>query len=104
MGLEYRNGNAYFYQKVRIGKRVTSRYVGAGEAAMRCDRIAQRDRDVASKREERARKRRERLERLDRELDRLADEAIRQSHQLLNECGFFQHHRGEWRKRRCRTN
>lgn len=34
MGLEHRaRGGAYYYQKVRIGKRVVSRYLGSGPIA-----------------------------------------------------------------------
>lgn len=33
MGLEYRNGHPYYYQKVRVGRRVVSRYLGSGMIA-----------------------------------------------------------------------
>jgi hypothetical protein len=44
MGLEYRNGNPYYYMKTRENGRVVSKYMGAGSfardlAALEGDRI-----------------------------------------------------------------
>ena len=39
MGLEYRNGRAYYYEKVRSGRQVFSRYVCGGEDAELLARI-----------------------------------------------------------------
>jgi hypothetical protein len=40
MALEHRNGRVYYYQKLRRGKRVVSRYVAAGEVAIELHHLA----------------------------------------------------------------
>jgi hypothetical protein len=100
MGLEYRNGNAYYYHKVRTGDRVSSVYVGFGEFA-----ILARSLDLYDQQEKR-------LTRLE---EKEAIEAILQEDRLVSVCcdgieaiacemieaaGYHRHKRGPWRRRR----
>jgi hypothetical protein len=99
MALEYRNGTAYLYHKLRIGSRVSSVYVAGGELA-----LLARTLDLAEQEKKRLARLRERE----------AIEAILRAERLMNVCcegieviareaieaaGYHRHKRGPWRRR-----
>jgi hypothetical protein len=49
-----------------------------------------------------ARRERKKLDDLDRAIDDMAKRARDLAREVLNAAGYFQHHRGEWRKSRVR--
>lgn len=104
MAWEQRRNGAYYYRKIRDGRRVRSEYVGAGELgqlAMHLDQLERRRRDEERQRERESRecfhmKDRQAIE-SEREVQRLITTALLAS-------GYHQH-RGQWRrKRHGRTN
>jgi len=100
MGWETRRGRLYYYEKVREGGRVVSRFVGVGVLGEISARYAQ------LQRMERERKRAAiRAERV--EMDLLAGEVAEVCEGInvvmrafLVVAGYHQHDRGQWRKRR----
>jgi hypothetical protein len=100
VGPQYRNGNAYFYRKVRRGDRVSSVYVGGGDLGLLVRMF-----DLDEQQEKRLAK----LE------EREVIEAILQGDRLVTVCcegieaiareaieaaGYHRHKRGPWRRRR----
>jgi hypothetical protein len=103
LALIYRNGRPRLQRSVRIGGRVTSRYVASGPLAELLDaqtrrlRIAEAGcRGVPPVDPEE----RKRLDELERALDALVADARGLAHAALAAAGYHQHKRGEWR--RCR--
>ena len=96
-----RRGNGrYFYQSVRVGRRVTRVYLGRGEEAERAAAaIARRRADRGARRAEEARCRAV-LAILD-DYCRLSEALMRT---VLYGAGYHLHQRGEWRRRRYETN
>jgi hypothetical protein len=99
MAFENRNGRRYYYRKTRIGDRVVSEYVGAGEVAEMCAKL---DRYEWARREitkiETAEFRAE-LE----SIDAAIDEAC-QINKFLVDALFlingYHKHKGQWRQKR----
>ena len=103
MGWERRGNREYYYQAERVGGRVVKRYVGGGrigELAVQLDAIEQskKEMDRVMRRLER-----EEIEALDTPLGELNELADLMARAALLAAGFRQHHRGEWRKPRGRT-
>jgi hypothetical protein len=99
MGLETRGNRTYFYRKRRIGDRVVSEYVGAGETARLIAAFETVDRD---KREMERYAQQAEAERFDALLDaqrEYAELSIGLVAAALLLAGYRTHH-GEWRKRR----
>jgi hypothetical protein len=101
MAWETRKGHGRYYTRSkRVEGRVVREYVGSGEwaEAMVAMDEAERARRVA----ERAdwREERECHERIDRQLDELNAFCTILAKDALENAGFHQHHRGEWRRRR----
>jgi len=108
MAYEWRKGRLYYYRKERIGGKVVSTYYGPanGELARLWASLAAIDRE---------RRERERMERTIArnefaelvstlpELVELLAEAKRAMAEALEAAGYHQHKRGEWRKRRAKT-
>ena len=99
MSWAQRGPHHYYYRSVRHGSRVTKEYMGTGllaelaaaeDAEQRADRQAAR----AAWRQERAD-----LEALDRQLDVWWNVGTVLLKGTLNAEGYYQHDRGEWRKR-----
>jgi hypothetical protein len=67
MGIEQRNGKSYYYEKKRVGNRVTSEYVGSGTLALLAQDYAE---EKAIEREIRAQQKAE-INKLDAEIDQL---------------------------------
>ena len=100
MGWKTINGHRYYYRSVREGDRVRTEYVGGGELgslAALLDREDQVEKELSrvSEREDR-----EADDEVEKALDDLTAEARRQAEAFLNSQGYYQHKRGEWRKRR----
>jgi hypothetical protein len=103
MGWERRGNRDYYYRATRVGGRVVREYVGTGRVAELVARMDALERDEQETDRQCARRERERIDALDAplaELDELADLLARAA---LLAAGFRQHHRGEWRKQRVRT-
>lgn len=104
MGWERRGNSTYYYQKIREGGRVVSRYCGRGAAAEAMAAMTAYDRWQANRERERGRGEIEQAEQATaaalaalRDLDRAAGAAMRAA---LHEAGYHQHDRGAWRRRR----
>jgi hypothetical protein len=107
MTLSRRKYGTYAYQCTWSHGKPINVYIGSGAAALAAVALD------AEAREERARERqaeaeRERAERerfaaVERELDVLTAEARALAHAALEAAGYYQHRRGEWRKRGRRT-
>lgn len=99
MGWENRNGHRYYYRKRRIGGRVVSEYLGAGEwveaiaGLTRLDRM-ERDEERAAWRTER-----EREQIRDADIDAVAGllDTVTAGALLLAGCHM---HKGTWRRKR----
>jgi hypothetical protein len=105
MGWEQRKrGGLYYTTSERIGGRVVRRYIGAGELAQA---ISCLDEHAKTEREQRRYEQRAAIETVREEvrsveqassdIEELTDELFRVT---MREAGYFQHKRGEWRKRR----
>ena len=102
MAIETRGNNRYYYRKRRIGGRVVSEYIGSGSHA-----------DIAALEDERARDdteaRRQALTQAEHEYSELVS-PVDQFESLLMQlmraellaAGYHQH-KGQWRKKRCRS-
>src|SRR5262245_9729514 len=93
----------YYYRSIRRDGKPRREYVGQGVCAdlvARMDELQRdkRDREAADRRAERRE-----LEVLDRPLEELNELADLLARTALLVAGFHQHKRGEWRKRRGRT-
>ncbi len=101
MGWETRQrGGRYYISKRRIGDRVVSRYVGCGEYA---DLIAERDQIEGEERLLAKQEDNEQRMELDghiAELDAYFKSVGDHIRLALNEAGYFQYKRGEWRHKR----
>lgn len=103
MGWEQRGNRKYYYQAERVGGRVVKRYVGGGqigELAARLDAIGRMKTETDR---EMRRLEREEIEALDAPLGELNELADLLARAALLAAGLRQHHRGEWRKPRGRT-
>jgi hypothetical protein len=99
MGWERRGNRGYYYRKKRIGQRVVSEYVGAGELA---ELVAELDALRRAEREaERLRWQRERDAELalDQEVNALGDVARMLTQAVMVATGHHTH-KGTWRKTR----
>jgi hypothetical protein len=97
-----RGRNRAFYQSLRINGQVVHRYLGSGpEAEQAAVAIEERRQRRAAARAALATERQRHAEALTsfEQFWRLVDVLM---HASLNERGYFQHNRGQWRRRRCR--
>ena len=100
MGWETRNGRQYYYQKVREGDKVISRYIGSGETAHliadfeRLTTNSLQAMAVLQKTEAEEQKQQEI------ELDAHCSAVEAMFRQAMTAAGYHQHNRGEWRKQR----
>ena len=99
MAWEYRNGQKYYYRKHRIGKRVSSEYIGKGfYAEMAADQDAMEHWQAKLQKEQM----RLLIEEND-EVDNLVEDFERFCESIKNAMliySGFRLHNGEWRKRR----
>ena len=99
MAWERRGSQTYYYRSVRRNGRVTKDYLGTGPlaalyAAEDAERQAQHQAEAAAWRQERAA-----LDALDQQLDTYWNAATLLLKAMLYGEGYYQHDRGEWRKR-----
>ena len=99
MAWEQRGPQTYYYRSVRRNGHVTKEYVGTGPlaalyAAEDAERQAQRQAEAEAWRQERAA-----LDALDRQIDAWWDASTVLLKATLYIEGYYQHDRGEWRKR-----
>jgi hypothetical protein len=93
-------GGRYYTRSRRVNGRVVRQYIGSGELA---EMTAELDAKVRAARKEKRQTWqavREEFEKLDqqvKELDQACTQAMQRS---LEEAGYYQHHRGAWRKQR----
>lgn len=99
MGWEQRNGQHYYYRKIRSGRSVHSEYWGRGESArIACELFSKDPTDQAIDFQLKCDKRAyeesfvQRIEESEREIMRYVCQGLRN-------CGFHMH-KGQWRKRR----
>ena len=95
MGWETRNGRQYYYEKVRQGDKVFSRYIGRGELVGPSESLADLKAEMNIL-ERHAR--REQIE-IDKRVDAVCAEIRDAVRSVLSAHGFHQH-KGQWRKKR----
>ena len=96
-----RAGHPYFYRSYREGGRVRQKYVGRGPAAQVLAALIDLERlDCEAERQWQAAER-EPYEKAEAPVREVFDHTQRALGTLLEAAGFHQHHRGEWRRRRC---
>ncbi len=99
MGWEKREGRAYYYQKIRVGRQVKSKYLGRGETARNfADQVQHRRQERASEKAVFDEWRAEEA-RLDLTLDAWGREIMSAVHTAYTAAGYHQH-KGQWRRRR----
>jgi hypothetical protein len=100
MGWETRDrGASYYYEKKRIGSRVSSVYVGAGLAGTLAEVYAQRDRAEKAAEREALRREMAKQDAIDSRIDevcRMTETFVRA---VLIAAGFHQH-KGQWRRKK----
>ncbi|MEW4569726.1 hypothetical protein AB1L88_17820 [Tautonia sp. JC769] len=102
MALVFRNGRPYLYRSVRRNGRVTSEFVASGESALLIARMDAIDRDDRDYERWRIREERRKAAERDARLDDLVKQSEALAREALEQAGYHQHHRGEWRRRRVR--
>jgi hypothetical protein len=100
MAIVYRNGRPYLYKSLRRGAQVTSRYLAKGEDALLINAIETMARDEWDCERCWDEQMREESNDLERALDEMSERARTLAGEVLISAGYYQHHRGEWRKRR----
>jgi hypothetical protein len=99
MSWEERNGHYYYYDKVREGGRVISRYVGKGLAS----KLIEATNEAKRFEREELRQERRRQKALDREIDStirdLSAHAKALTEAVLLASGYHRH-KGQWRRKR----
>lgn len=102
MGWEHRKGKGHYYvRKCRVKRQVLSHYIGTGllgELAAAEGARRRVEREAAAKALKAERDRVETATMPLTEFFRVSDLLIQAA---LIQAGFYQHNRGEWRKRRC---
>jgi hypothetical protein len=103
MTLTQRKYGIYAYRGMWRNGKVVNVYMGSGETALMVAAIdAEARAEQARERQaeqEREQAEQERYEALDQQLDALTTEARTKAHAALEAAGYYQHRRGEWRKR-----
>jgi len=103
MGWEYRGPHGPYYTRSRkVGGRVVREYIGAGEAG---ERAARRDATARRRRIRECAARRQQREGLmaaGRTAHAIINALDAEARRMLAAAGFYQHHAGEWRRRRRR--
>jgi hypothetical protein len=106
MGWETRrNGRTYYYRKERRGRRVVSTYQGRGKIAALLAELDALDRERRQQERAEAQMARSEFAALAAtppELAMLLAEARAEVVRVLTAAGYYQHKRGEWRKRRAK--
>lgn len=99
MGLEYRNGQYYYYKKARVNGRVTSLYVGKGDEAKLLAELIESERESKQAKRQAQREQMEVFRDVERDIDALLNEleSIKNAHFRANGYGK---HKGQWRKKR----
>ena len=96
----HRDKRGYWYRSKRIGKQVVKEYLGAGSYASllaRSEEILQ-PQEAAARREELAML--QAIEAVDAPIEAACDAIQAVMCEQLQQAGYHQHKRGEWRKRR----
>jgi hypothetical protein len=95
MAWERRGNQKFYYRSRKINGRVVREYLGRGDRAKRADL------EDAQRRETREKERAEgqTWEAMDEHIAQLHQLTKLLSHSYLVNAGFYQHHRGEWRRR-----
>lgn len=100
MGWEMRNGRLYYYQKVREGGKVISRYLGRGELAVLIGQFEANSHSVLTAARSFREHEQERAKAKEAELAAYYAEVEAVFQGAMIEAGYHRHKRGEWRKRR----
>lgn len=96
----WRGSHRYYYRSVRDGGRVTKQYVGKGPfAELHAQMDAEEQAEREAKREAWRRKRAE-MDAIDAQIGEWWDAGTVLLKAVLYSEGYYQHDRGEWRKRR----
>lgn len=99
MAWESRGNRSYFYKKKRVGGKIKSVYIGAGDYAMLSHELEDARRNEAKIEKEKQQRRRTKTETIDEQINEISalNQSLVNSLFLLN--GFYPHKR-QWRKKR----
>lgn len=100
MAWETRKGRRYYYEKVREGERVVSRFVGSGFLGECAATHAQYQRQERMQQRIAIRAEREEIDALDGDVAAVYSGIETLTRAVLTLAGYHQHDRGHWRKRR----
>ena len=99
MAWEERNGNRYYYTKMRIGDRVVSQYFGNGELAQAIAKLSELDRERIQLERTIERDKHEEIRTINRQVNEVCTAIRNITKAALLATGHHQH-KGQWRKRR----
>ena len=99
MGWERRGTGQYYYRKRRIGSRVVSEYVGAGDFAIFASMLDEEEREERRLQREAEMAQRRDTEVMTARVSRLADLLGLAADAALEQAGYHKH-KGQWRRRR----
>src|SRR5687768_12011771 len=102
MGVEYHQGRAYYYRKVRRDGRPTSEYVGGGVLALLAMERAEKEHAERSAADASWRAERARMEEQERAAVAYCDQVEAQAREMLTAMGYHRPKRHRWRKRRAK--
>jgi hypothetical protein len=100
MALVYRDGQVYRYRSIRVGGKVTSRYLGSGLLAGIEEQRGRIRRAVDQHARRATVRARDAPDELERDLEAATRSALTLAHQALEQAGYHQPKRGPWRKKR----
>jgi hypothetical protein len=100
MAWAWRGNHRYYYRSVRAGGQVTKEYVGTGPLAELCAAIDAEQRAEREAKRDAWRQERAKMDAIDSQLGAWWDASTMILKAVLYSEGFYQHDRGEWRKRR----
>lgn len=99
MAWEQRGTRTYYYRSVRHGSRVTKAYMGKGPFTLMLVAEVEQERAERQAKAEAWQHARTDMETLDAQIEAWWNASSTIIDASLTACGYYRHHRGEWRKR-----
>jgi hypothetical protein len=96
----WRGNRRYYYRSVRNGRHVTKEYIGTGPVAERCAAMDAEQQAEREAQREAWRQQRAAMDAIDTQLEAWWDAGTTMIKAVLCAEGYYQHDRGNWRKRR----
>ena len=93
------NAGKYYTRSKKIAGRTFRQYIGGGEVGRLAAQYDQIQREIRMQRRDAARHLMAKLEEVDETVTTLCQRAELAARAAMHTAGYYQHHRGEWRKR-----